>query len=82
MALFGVCSQANERAIEKQKIERCSVARYFILAHGQKPHMSAALLEQYATIVLIQFIDSPGINDEFALKPVALRIDDCSLNPR
>jgi hypothetical protein len=48
----------------------------------QKPYVSAALLQQFQTIVLIQFIDSPRINDEFALKPVTLLMNDFSIDRR
>jgi hypothetical protein len=70
LALFGVCFPVNELAIEKQKIERWGMARYFIMAHRQKQHMSAACFQQCTPIVLIEFIDSLWTNDEFARKPV------------
>jgi hypothetical protein len=41
--LFGVSSQANELAIEKQKFEQCGIGIRFILAQKQKPYVSAAL---------------------------------------
>jgi hypothetical protein len=76
MTLFRVASQADELATKKQKVERCRIGMNLILAHRQKPYVSAALFQQSRTIVLIQFIDSPPINDEFALKPVTLLMDD------
>jgi hypothetical protein len=82
MTLFGVSSQANELAIEKQKVERCRMGTRFTLAYKQKPYTSAAVFHQYPTIVLIQFIDSLRENDEFALKPVALLMDEFSLHRR
>jgi hypothetical protein len=82
IALVGVCLQVNELGIERQKIERCRMARFLLLTHGQNPERNAAIFEQCATFVLIQFIDSPGINDEFARKPVALLMDDFSLDRR
>jgi hypothetical protein len=82
MTLFEVSSQANELAIQQQKVERCRMGIYFILAHTQKPDVSAALFQQSRTIVLIQFIDSPPINDEFALKPVTLLMDDLYIDRR
>jgi acetylglutamate kinase len=82
MALFRVCSHAHELAIAKQIVEPRRMGIHLIVAHGQKPYLSVTLFEQYITIVLIQFIDSSGINDEFALKPVAFLMVDFSLDPK
>jgi hypothetical protein len=57
-------------------VEAC----YFVHDCRQKPYMSAALFQQCTTIVLIQFIDCPRINDEFALKPVILLMDDFDID--
>jgi hypothetical protein len=76
MMPFEVSSQANELAIEKEKVERCLMSIHLILAYRQQLSVNAALFQQCTTIVLIQFIGSPPINDEFTLKPVTLLMDD------
>jgi hypothetical protein len=81
MMRFEVFSQANELAIEKPKVERCRMGIHSILAHRQQPYVSAALFQQCTTIVLIH-IDSPRVNDEFALKPVTLLMDDFDIDRR
>jgi hypothetical protein len=76
MMLLEVSSETNELAIEKQKVDRCERGIHFLPADRQKPYMTAAPFQQYTTIVLIEFIDFPWINDEFTLKPVTLLIHD------
>jgi hypothetical protein len=82
MMLFGVSSQANELAIEKYEVERCRMARHFIVAHRHEPYVSASLFQQCTTIVLIQIIDLLRINDEFARKPVTLLMDEFCIDRR
>jgi hypothetical protein len=72
LTLFAVSSQPNEFTIEKR----------YLLAHEQNPDMSAVGFEQYAAIVLIQFIDSLGVNEEPARKSLILLMNCFSLEWR
>jgi hypothetical protein len=82
LTVFGASLQANELGIEKQKFEQWRMSIHLRPAQRQKPYVSAAFVPQCTGIVLIQFIDSPRINDEFTLKPVTLLMDDFSMPQR
>jgi hypothetical protein len=63
-------------------VEPCRMGIHVILTSRHKLYVSAALFQQCTTIVLIQFIDSPRMNDEFVLKPVNLLMDACEIDRR
>jgi hypothetical protein len=53
MAPFMLSSQVTDSVIETLKMEGYRMGLHVILEHRQKPYMSAALSQQYATTVVI-----------------------------
>ena len=79
MTAFMVSSQVNDSVIAKPEIEGFRMGLDFRLEHRQKPHLSAALFQQYVRNALIPFIDDIWTNGEFAGKPAILLIDNRSI---
>jgi hypothetical protein len=69
MTLFVISSQINDSAIERLKVEGFRMGVDLILEHRQKPDMSAALFQPYATTVLVSFIKKLRAYEHLAGKP-------------
>jgi hypothetical protein len=72
MTPFMVSSQVNDSVIERLKTEGFRMRIDLILERRQKPYMTAALFQQYATSVLIPFINWVRTNEQLAGKPAIL----------
>jgi hypothetical protein len=66
MTPFMVSSQVNDSVIERLKTEGLRMGVDMILERWQKSHRTAALFQQYATTVLIPFINRVRTNDQLA----------------
>jgi hypothetical protein len=77
-----VSSQVNDSVIERLKTDGFRMGVDLILERRQKPSMTAALFQQYATTVLIASINRVRINDQLAGKPAILLMDNCSPHTR
>jgi hypothetical protein len=63
-----VSSQVNDSVIERLKTEGFRRGVDLRLERRSKPSLSAALFQQYITIVTIPFINKSRTNDQFAGK--------------
>jgi hypothetical protein len=82
MTFCMVSSQVNDSVIERLKTEGFRMGVDLILERRQKPDMSAALFQQYATTVLIPFMNRVWTNDQLARKPAILLMDNCFIHTR
>jgi hypothetical protein len=76
---FLASSQVNEKVMKNGELG-VHMGMDMILEHRQKPYITATLFQQYATSVLILFIERLRTNQEFRGKSAILLMDNCSIH--
>jgi hypothetical protein len=79
---FVVYSQVNNKVIETLKIEGFRMGVDMVLEHRQNAYLTATIFQQYATSVLISFIERLRTNPEFTDKSAVLLMDNCFIHTR